>query len=409
MKKIVTVCAAFILTLATALTFTGCGFFDKNNEGKRTFEKPLNAKPVSASNSSRELNVLDAVTDGSYNYFLVDVGCIKDMYISTLAMVDYSGLPISFSKTTTTSSTYMSSITKSVSESITVSNAQSAKVGINVAWEKSFQKYVTFSVKGNLEWKGTWTKSNTSSKSTSNTVESASKFEESQTISYSFGENTSATGRYRYATYGIGDVYFTVKTSLDNSELVDIDTIVCARESEYFLRAEFSSTDEFNNAPISDINIQEDFYHYLPIPSKKGELEKPNELVVYDGTIRTGKKKIRGSGRYTLDSFMIDKSIDELKADGYKSLRFNIEYDLKEVDNCAQYISLFTSTDYMIRQETTYHGGSSKKKSWGTHYLSCTVSLNEVDSNIFNFKCQAEKRIFKDFYIGTVKVKVTAV
>ncbi|MDE7395074.1 MAG: hypothetical protein K2M95_03000 [Clostridiales bacterium] len=410
MKKITTVFTAFILVLASALTLTGCGLFGsgKDNGNITTFEKTLNAKPVSASNSSSQLNVLDAVTDGTYNYFLVDIGCIKDMYISTLAMVDYTGLPISFSKTTNMSSTYMSSVTKSVSESITVSDSQSAKVGISVAWEKEFAKPGTFSVKGNLEWNGTWTNTNTSSKSTSNTVESAKKFEESQTVSYSFGENTSPIGRYRYATYGIGDVYFTVKTSLDNSKLVDIDTIVCARESDYFLRSEFSSTGEFNNAPIGDINIQEDFYRYLPIPTKSGELEKPCELVVYDGTIRTGKKKIRGSGRFTVDSFTLNKSIDELKDAGYTKLHFEINYQLKEVNNCLQYISLRTVTNTSIREETMSHGGSSKNKNWETHCLSCSYLLNGLDSHTFNFKCQAENKMWKDFYIGTVTVKVTA-
>ncbi len=415
MKKIATAFSALVLAMASA-TLTGCGLFgDNGGDGKKEettaarFSQPLNAKPVAASENGGELVVLDSLTDGENNYYLIDTGYIKDMYISTLAMVDYTGLPISFSKTTTTSSSYLSSITKSVSESITVSNSQSYKVGIGVAWESKEFKVGKFSVNGNFEWNGTWTNSTGTSKSTTDTVESASKFEESQTISYSFGNDTASIGRYRYATYGTCDIYFIVKTSLDNSELLAFDTSACARESEYFLRSEYSATGEFDNTPLGEINIRDDFYKRLPIPTESGKIEPTGELTVYENTIRTGTTKIAGSGKYTLDTFTINKTLAELRDLGYSQLKFDISYDLKEVDDCKQFVSLFTSTNKMIREETTYHGGGNKDTNWGTHKMSCSVLLSEIDSEIFNFRCQAENKIFKDFYIGTVVVKVTAV
>ena len=50
--------------------------------------------------SQGSLTIIDSYSDGESNYYLLDAGEIKDIYISTLAQVDYTGIPISFSKTT---------------------------------------------------------------------------------------------------------------------------------------------------------------------------------------------------------------------------------------------------------------------------------------------------------------------
>jgi len=61
------------------------------------FEKPLNAKTTPSSNTGIPV-LLDSYTDNTKSYYLVDVGYISDMYISTLAAVDYTGVPIDFSR-----------------------------------------------------------------------------------------------------------------------------------------------------------------------------------------------------------------------------------------------------------------------------------------------------------------------
>jgi hypothetical protein len=221
-----------MLVITLALLVAGCdnGSTDTPDSGVIFDPMPLQAKPVPALSSTGMPKVLASYTDGASNRYLVDVGYISDMYISTIAAIDYTGVPVDFTKTITTTETYTTSLSKTVSESVTVSHTDNTKVGVGAELKLKFP-VVDFTLKGNYEWSWTDTTSQTSSKSTTDTATSATAFSTSQTIKYQIGANDKdyPLGRYRYAVYGVSDVYFILETSLDNQTLLGWETNVCAR------------------------------------------------------------------------------------------------------------------------------------------------------------------------------------
>ncbi len=130
-------------------------------------------------------------------------------------------------------------------------------------------------------------------------------------------------------------------------------------------------------------------------------------IISYDViTLRTGNQKINGSGHYTEDNFSLSDSIKNYINKGYKKIKIQLKVDLKEVDNCYQYFKLYNN-GVMVQSVTKSHGGSTKNTSWGSHDWDIVLSLSELGSNSFTFRCQAENALFKDFYIGTVTAQIT--
>jgi hypothetical protein len=263
--KVVALISLSIIALA------GCPADSVSDSGLHTFESAsLQAKPIPASNKGTP-TVLDSYTDGNNNFYLIDVGYILDMYILTIAAVDYTGVPMDFTKTITTTETYTNSLTETVSKSIAVSRTNGAKVSIAAEYNAKAKVMgiidVGYSVKAGLEASWSVQKSWTNSKSTSNTITTAKQYAESQTIGYHFGANDHSIGKYRYAIYGVCDVYFILKTSSNNKTLLGWETVVCARPDDYFLRSEYTADRDFNTVPVGTIDFEEDFYKNLPLPS----------------------------------------------------------------------------------------------------------------------------------------------
>jgi hypothetical protein len=107
-----------------------------NNPGNGAVPTPapaLRAVPVAASSSAPK--VLDSYTDGSKNYYLIDVGYIRNTYVSdVVAPIHYNGItPMSLSRTTVTETSITEAMKNTIISSITESNTRSNKVGIDVA------------------------------------------------------------------------------------------------------------------------------------------------------------------------------------------------------------------------------------------------------------------------------------
>lgn len=112
--------------------------------------------------------------------------------------------------------------------------------------------------------------------------------------------------------------------------------------------------------------------------------------------------KIRGSEKYCSFDFTLNRSIDELRRAGYKKLSINFSVDIKEVDDCYQYVYLLGKGACYADERLT------ASKSWQTYWLSAEIDLDNINSETLTIKVQAENKIFKDFYVGTVYVKATA-
>ena len=217
----------FVLMMAFALILAGCimdgstgstsptnpppagtnpGTTPTPNPALLTLSPALRAVPTAASTSSPM--VLDSYTDGTKNYYLIDVGYVRNMYVSKIFGGHYNGAsPMTFSKTTINTNTVTNALTETISESVIFSDTKSNKKGIDVAVETEFP-FAKFSAKLKLEWEGSKTNSNTSSKSTETSVSKTQSFAESLTVSTTVGENGEPEGYYRYSVYAVSDIYF---------------------------------------------------------------------------------------------------------------------------------------------------------------------------------------------------------
>jgi hypothetical protein len=243
------------------------------------------------------------------------------MYISTIAAIKYTGVPVDFTKTIASTETVTNSLTTTVSESIAISNTLGVKTSIG---EEVGAKIglANFAVKTNFETSWSGTLSVTGSKSTSNTATTATQYAESQTIKYQIGANDKdwPLGRYRYALYGVCDVYFILKTSPDNQTLQGWETIVCARPNDYEVCTEYVADGAFiNEQPTRTIDFKEGFYKNLlsPPPLKTSHSETRDWY--FNEITHTVQNEILSP----------DLSIPILKKLGYTKLKIELNFDFK--------------------------------------------------------------------------------
>ncbi len=382
----------------------------EDNKLTATTLNVVQKKCIVAEEENYEDTVVSFYDDG-YNYWIFDMGYLMDVPLEeTYSYYKYNGgnIEYKFSTAITTAqsvknqtetiSQKSSSWTKSTTHEVNLGG----KFGLKDVWENSISYGYTHSNSNSSSTVSTWSESFEKCESYTETQENS--------VVISFDDNCEK-GYYRYVLLGVVNVYAAVIQDRTTQEYY-ANTYTEIKAYGYSLDFDKDSPlfDDYDDKLLEfDLSLVGDLTQpteYISPNEQNGELEP---LTVFNKTIRTGDHKITGSGRYTLDVFTLEKTIPALMESGYTKLEISINYDLKEVDNCKQYISLFTSTGYIIRKETIEHGGSSKKTSWGTHLMECEIELEKLDSNIFNFKCQAENAIFKDFYIGTVSVKIVAV
>ena len=150
--------------------------------------------------------------------------------------------------------------------------------------------------------------------------------------------------------------------------------------------------------------LQKSAYKY-----KEGNSIKPlADLTVYNDTIRKGEYKVAGSGRLCSAAFSLNKSVSELKRLGYNKLNVYIDYQLREQDNCWIYVNLYDENNNSLYYRRVEHGGGVVNYSYSNYTIDLDIDINSLPSNKFRIQFQAENKIFKDFYVGTVTGKVTA-
>lgn len=139
----------------------------------------------------------------------------------------------------------------------------------------------------------------------------------------------------------------------------------------------------------------------------QGDTTKLDDLVVYNDTIRTGEYKVAGSGRKCSASFTLYQNINDLISMGYDKIRINIDYQLREQDDCWIYVNLYDENNNSLYYRKVEHG-----KGVDYNYASYTIDeefeLKSLPSNKLKIEFKAENKIFKDFYVGTVTGKVVA-
>ena len=392
-KHKILICLLIIILIA--VTLTACKPKEVETENNNNVDSSfvsdvLCAKPVAP--NGNETKILDSYTDNKYNYYLLDAGYIKNVFISTLAQVEYTGAPISFSKSITSTSQVAKSLTETVSNSYYFSNSYSEKTSI--AAEETFKAGfdglgVEFTAKQGLEWEWSESSSQTTTKSAANTSETVKIYSDAQTVSYSFGVNMAAKGRYRYAIYSDCDVYYRVKTSTDRQTLYGIDVDVCARVEDYFIRSEYSKDGNFKVKVDDDIVFADDFYKNLPptTNSTPTEIDKSeNDYVNFGG----------GNGS-ALNPYIISnkKHFTNIATYGYVDKNFKLSKDI----NLGDWDNAFTfygSLDGNGNQITYYQNVDNNKIEYG---LFKTLKGAKITNLKLNYIISANKK-GRDIYVG---------
>ena len=416
MKKYFVAIIAIVLACVT-LTMSACFFPESNNmyeeqiiavESSDFKATSMNSEPVAASTSISKLVVEDSMTDGNYNYYLINVGYVKNMYISTVAMIHYTGVPMTFSKSYKNSSSYMTSMTKCVEESITVKESDSHTATISASWEKQFKETNTFKVEGSYSYQKNYGSEETNKESRSSTIESATAYEESIKINGSFGKNE-IEGFYRYAIYGTCDIYFNIKTSKDNSELLFWETSAVAREDKYYIRAEYSEDGEFDNTPIDTIEISEDYYKNLEKPTKS------TAKLSFSKTIRERSTKIYLRNNNVIDTveFTFDGiTYNQLVSQGKTKVDIIVSVEIQEIRTSKDLYNGVSIEDKagesLKKWEYSRHQGD-----WGTYDIeidNVDISKIYIGDNTYKMRVRyyCRDNHYQDWNLGKVKVTVTA-
>jgi hypothetical protein len=240
--------------------------WQSSSSSKVIFNSPVRAMPVPAS-SSGEPEILYSYKEGNKNHYVIYAGHIEKAFVSEIGIVHYIGIPMKFSKTTTTSNTLITSITKTVSSSIVAQNTSAIEISLDAALKKRLP-VANFFV--GFQFDGAFTNSVTTTNSTKTeltTIESRTESESSK-LSFEIGKNNEALGHYRYALFAAIDVYFVISTDLDNEKLISQDIVFCVREGTYVPWWEYSPDGTFDNSPVGNkIEFADDFYTRLPRPT----------------------------------------------------------------------------------------------------------------------------------------------
>ncbi|MDR2090530.1 MAG: hypothetical protein LBP62_02620 [Clostridiales bacterium] len=250
------------LIVITAVFLGGCQ--PKGKDDSISAAAALKAEPVAASSSPLSPKVIASKTEDGKNYYLIDAGYIKNMLVSTLFdPLHYPGMGVlTLSRTDITERTVAESLTKGVSESVTVSDSESETKSLEAGYRKEFP-VGDFSAKISISRTFSDEKSKTIGKSTETSVSKVQSYAKQETLSFELGRGDPA-GWYRYVLYAVSDVYFIITTSPDRQILLGWETVVCARDDSYLPHLEYSSTGKFDNSPESGkINFPDDFYKKL--------------------------------------------------------------------------------------------------------------------------------------------------
>ncbi|MCL2185957.1 MAG: hypothetical protein FWB86_08930 [Treponema sp.] len=221
-------------------------------------------------------NIMQSATDGTYNYYLLDIGYVKNTPVYSGLIAYYDGrspLEIIFEKTSITVEKMEEVVIKTISESTqeTHMNELGGKFGVDIG---PLKKILNFSAEVN--YTRTWGTVTDKSSSTTSIYTTANTRAESlkQSITYFVGGHGEAAGYYRITLFATCDVYFLLKTNKDNSQIIECVATMCARPNTYFaLDYDAEDVDGFGKTSTSqEFTFTDNYYTKLPQPLDVGNI-----------------------------------------------------------------------------------------------------------------------------------------
>ncbi|MCL2808870.1 MAG: hypothetical protein FWD24_02255 [Treponema sp.] len=251
-----------LFVICLLFIFSGCPEDLPQDNGPSA---PRRAIAIAPPPSLIGVTYLASYTDGEYNYYIIDGGTVRDTHIGTIQLVHYNGItPISFSATTITENTISESKTEAALSSY--KDEETHKAGANVSTKV---RAPGVKVNANAFWTGSWSRESYNEKSTVTSFSNVISIAEQRAIHMTIGNNGESAGWYRYAMYAVCDLYFFIKTSLDNEILEDWERGIFVRNNPaalpYF---EYSSDGNFDNSPENTLSLPHEFWKNLPLPNE---------------------------------------------------------------------------------------------------------------------------------------------
>lgn len=404
-----------VLVVVTLMGLVGC-----NSNGHASLDVFARTDAFRTTQQTDEITFANSVNvDGKYYVYYFYLGTIQDVPVYSSYTLQYSvdeEVAFMFSESS------REELTKSVSRSSETVDMHSyeggfdVKIGGEISSEvnllvKNVKRSISVSAETDHRWTSNW---GTIVNDTETTIEYYLKETTSSLASkvvFSEENGFKKGNYYRKTFFETVDAYGVLVYDIEN-DTYSADDDFLFKNSGRMLRWEESADGNFEYQPtknlLFDLDAAIEYAKNHKPTEKLATTSTVEPLTLVDGAVRTGYVKINGSSAYNDSSINLGKTTKELREMGYTKLDISISYDIKEVDNCQQRVFLYTADGYEIYRETIEHGGSKQLQKWGTHYITKQADLSKFDSNQLYFRCQAENKIFKDFYLGTVRVKIVA-
>ncbi len=341
----------------------------------------------------KEFVLAASFTDGEYNYYIFDLGYIKNARLSSGQTIRYEGktpITVQLSKTNVTTNSVSDSIEETVSKTITEIHTGSAEASFTIGketWWWGLELGASYS----RQW-GTNTDKQNSTTNTTTTIEEVSE-SLSETIEYTIGEHGEKSGKYRISIFVDYDAYLQVKTSIDNSKMLTKEVVLSARNDTEIALESVGLDEEFKNIKAeSQIVIPEIDLSELEIPENKKDDDEEQEEVsnpfIEEATIYkdlNSASKITQNGWYGYGCAKDKREI--LKLSEYKEyfsddymFCFNIKLGISEIDDGWQEVYLYNKDNEPSTSEMGIHELKTEKGLIGGVKINHTP--NRADANV---------------------------
>ena len=210
-------------------------------------------------------------TDNSSNFFLFDGGYVSNTPIVSGHTVYFNGqtpINVRFEQSTVTEQKVEEAMSKTITQSISQTSMNEVGVKVTVGSGSGTGFWGNFSVEAS--YSRTWGATTENANSTTSTYLTAESKSQSltQAIDFTVGEHRELAGDYRLSMMATTDVYYMVTTNRDNSELISLEVIMCARPEVRFVLEYTEAKGNFNSSDESEkLSIPNNFLMLLPFPT----------------------------------------------------------------------------------------------------------------------------------------------
>ena len=339
--------------------------------------------------------------DATTHYYLYYMGYISSVPIAYKTAYRYNGvtpITIVYEKSWHTEESIMESMT--TTKDRTWETNASAKVGVEVGGEAGIPLVAKGTVKASFE--ATVGGSYGETVSTSSTWETTrTRMQgESESISATIGENNEAPGMYRYALFGITDVFCLFKVDPTTREILSQTIVNCGRENSYAWGIDFEPDEhgtwgKTGDGPLFDIP-DVDFLN-MPAPTELIEdLPEPppttatgymsynmGDVIQTANRIGGGDDEIDSkNGQKTIVTLNISIQPDTYNPslNVYRSIKINYTYTVKEgKSNWSELQFIGSKTiplDFDLIELTGYTNQTYSGDIWDKHHDWVSVISN---------------------------------